>query len=611
MNLSPRNQKVAGYFARYWRSFAVGALFLIATNYLGLQIPRHIGAAIAAMQNGNMAPQAIIAACKDHALLIILFAIGAGVARVISRVTIFNAGRLIEFDVRNELYAHLTRLSPAWFSTIPTGDLTSRVSNDVNFIRLLYAISFLHVVNTLVAYLIALNKMIPLDWSLTLVCLGPFPIILGLSRIIVRALFNQTKVVQAQLATLSSRVQENLSGVAVVRAYAMEPREIKRFRSLNDMFVAENIKLITLRGGLQATMTLLAGIGTLGVLLVGSRRVIHGTLTLGQFVEFNGYVVALAFPTIGLGWVFSVWNRGIAAFDRVFEVFSAPIDIQDHDTPKRLPNGPGPKGEIVFHDVSFSYKPEEPVLRHINMRIEAGSKVAIVGRTGSGKTTLARLMCRMWDPSEGRVTIDGVAWPELSLRETRSEISIVPQDPFLFSMSIRNNVRFGLDALEHDPTLNRDVPSHSLINNETVSQDERVIEALEIAGLRDDLSSFSNGLETLVGERGVTLSGGQKQRVTIARALVMDPRILILDDSLASVDTQTETTILDHLDRIMDGRTSIIITHRFNALLRVDKIFVLDQGQIVETGTHEDLLNAGGIYAELYERQKLQEELEQ
>ena len=391
MQLTPRNARVVAYFRRYWTSFAIGAVFLIATNFLGLQIPRHIGAAIAAMQDGGMTGDAVLEATKQHALYIILFALGAGIARVGSRIQIFNAGRLIEFDVRNELYDHITRLSPAWFGSIPTGDLTSRVSNDVNFIRLLYAISFLHVVNTFVAYIIALNKMIPLDWRLTLVCLGPFPVILMLSRIIVKALFNQTKVVQTQLSTLSSRVQENLSGVAVVRAYVMQEREQAKFSELNDAFVGANIKLITLRGALQATMTLLAGIGTLGVLFVGANRVVEGTLTLGQFVEFNGYVVALAFPTIGLGWVFSVWNRGIAAFDRVFEVLNAPVDIADDEDAQPLPDLDGPRGHIVLRDVDFSYTPGTPTLRNINMDMSYNSCInACIEHTEHKTATLTQ-----------------------------------------------------------------------------------------------------------------------------------------------------------------------------------------------------------------------------
>lgn len=607
MTLSPLNRRILGYFLNYWKGFAIGAFFLLATNFLGLQIPALIGQAIAKMQADGTD---VLDATRQFGLAIIVFAIGAGIARVLSRVFIFNAGREIEFDVRNDLYARLTRLSLGWYGSMPTGDLTSRVTNDVNYVRLLYAITFLHVLNTLTAYVLALQKMVVLDWSLTLICLAPFPAILLVVRQIIKALFNQTKIVQTELSNLSSRVQENLAGCTIVRTYATEDFERTRFQSLNDNFVAQNIRLVTIRGALQAMMSLLAGVGTMVVLLVGSGRVADGTLTLGQFVEFNGYVVALAFPTIGLGWVFSVWNRGVAAFERVFEILEAPIDIADPDQPQILPADLKNRGHIQLKNVDFAYPNGFQALTDINLDIPAGSRVAIVGRTGSGKSTLIRLICRLWDPSSGTVTLDGIPLTELDIRETRSEIGVVPQDPFLFSMSIADNVRFGLDALEFDDTIRRQPPTLSLLGPTSSDQTQRVQEALTIAGLGDDLNAFKEGAQTMVGERGVTLSGGQKQRVTIARALVMDPRILLLDDALASVDTQTETRILDHLERIMDGRTTVLVTHRFNALGRMDRIFVVDHGRIVESGTHDELLRQSGTYAELYENQKLQEELE-
>lgn len=607
MTLSPLNRRILGYFLNYWKGFAIGAFFLLATNFLGLQIPALIGQAIAKMQADGTD---VLDATRQFGLAIIVFAIGAGIARVLSRVFIFNAGREIEFDVRNDLYARLTRLSSGWYGSMPTGDLTSRVTNDVNYVRLLYAITFLHVLNTLTAYVLALQKMVVLDWSLTLICLAPFPAILLVVRQIIKALFNQTKIVQTELSNLSSRVQENLAGCTIVRTYATEDFERTRFQSLNDNFVAQNIRLVTIRGALQAMMSLLAGVGTMVVLLVGSGRVADGTLTLGQFVEFNGYVVALAFPTIGLGWVFSVWNRGVAAFERVFEILEAPIDIADPDQPQILPADLKKRGHIQLKNVDFAYPNGFQALTDINLDIPAGSRVAIVGRTGSGKSTLIRLICRLWDPSSGTVTLDGIPLTELDIRETRSEIGVVPQDPFLFSMSIADNVRFGLDALEFDDTIRRQPPTLSLLGPTSSDQTQRVQEALTIAGLGDDLNAFKEGAQTMVGERGVTLSGGQKQRVTIARALVMDPRILLLDDALASVDTQTETRILDHLERIMDGRTTVLVTHRFNALGRMDRIFVVDHGRIVESGTHDELLRQSGTYAELYENQKLQEELE-
>jgi len=597
ISASVRNRRIALYFRRYLRWFLVGGVFLLATNYLALEIPAHVGRAIEGMQEKNS-----LESIRTHALWIIALAIGAGIARILSRVFIFNAGRLVEFDLRNQLYEHLARLETSWFGKMSTGDITSRVSNDVNFVRLLYAIAYLHVINTVVAYILALNKMIALDWRLTIFCLIPYPIIFLAVRFIIQRLFLQTKVVQTELSKISSRVQENLTGIQVVKTYTLEEREVSRFKLLNDNFVEENIRLVTLRGGLQATMTLLSGAGTLVILIVGASWVVDGTLSIGQFVEFNGYVVALAFPTMGLGWVLAVWNRGIAAFDRILEVLETQPTIDSPAVPTPLPNSKA-LGHIRFENVNFSYG-DVPALTDINLDIPAGSKVAIVGRTGSGKSTLVSLIARLYDPTSGEIRIDGIPLREVDLRKLRAEIGVVPQDPFLFSMTIGDNVRFGLDAQISDPTIDRGLSSME-------SPAAATKEALAIAGLESDLKSFPKGIETEVGERGITLSGGQKQRVTIARALVIDPRILILDDALSSVDNQTEQIILDHLKRIMKDRTTVMVTHRFSALSQVDTIFVMDEGRIVESGSHAVLLEKGGVYSELHEHQRLREQLEQ
>ncbi len=613
---------------RYKGLFLFGAITLLLTNAFTLAIPAYLGKAVqlmrdAAVQGQSTATELNVAQAFEAvrsevvtaAIFIILLAIGAGIFRVFSRTSIFNASRNIEFDMRNELYDKLATLDPQFYASMPTGDVTSRVTNDVTYVRLLYAIAYLHVINAAIAYTIALQKMVVLDLELTIWCMATYPVLLIAVRFVTNALFNQTKVVQTQMASMSTRVQENLSGVNVVKSYSLENREIAEFAEENERFFKENMTLSMARGGLDALVVMMATVGTLVVLILGSKKVIDGSMSLGTFVEFNAYVVAIAFPTIGMGWVFSVWHRGLAAFERTSEILFREPEIKEIPNAKRLCEDDGitPLGHIQFENISFGYNSERTVLHDINIDIPAGSTVAFVGRTGSGKSTLAKLVARLYDPDQGRILIDGTPLTDLALRETRSQIGFVPQDPFLFSMTLGQNVRFGLDALESDDTVDRKAPTRALLKShdgQHLSQEQRVQQAVEVAGLNVDIDSFPNGLETLVGERGVTLSGGQKQRLTIARALLIDPRILVLDDALSSVDTQTESVILDHLDYLMRGRTSIIITHRFNALARVDRIYVLDEGRIVESGTHHELIKSAGLYASMLERQKLREQLE-
>jgi ATP-binding cassette, subfamily B, multidrug efflux pump len=616
-----RNRQLWAYFARYKWWFVVGALFLGLTNMLNLAIPAQIGEAVEVMR-AAAGDTAGLAAARDDLIAIGVFimalAIGGGIARIFSRIFIFNAGRYIEFDVRNEIYQKLGSMSADFFGEMPTGDITSRSANDVTYVRLFYAISFLHIINTAIAYAIAMSRMVDINLTLTLVCLTPYPLLLFGLRYVLDAYRRQTKIVQAQLSDISTKVQENLGGVYVIKSYALEEREKDSFNELNEEFYGKSMKLAVIRGGMQSLMTLVAGVGTLAVLIVGAGMVIDGELSLGAFVEFNSYVVALAFPTIAMGWVFSVWNRGLAAFDRIHEILVREPKIQEPEPDRRrllppIEEGVA-RGGVRLEDVSFRYPDDgEQVLSEVSMDIPAGSSVAIVGKTGSGKTTLVKLISRLYDPDEGSVYIDGEDLTDLALRETRSEIGFVPQEPFLFSMTIGQNVRFGIDALEYDPSIDGQVPDRPLLagdERESISQQERIAQAVEVAGLGPDIAGFKDGLDTLVGERGVTLSGGQKQRVTIARALLVDPRILILDDALSSVDTETEGVILDHLDAIMADRTSIILTHRFNALARVDKIFVIDDGRIVEEGGHEELLARRGVYYQMCKRQQLEESLQ-
>lgn len=617
-----RSEKLWGYFLRYKWWFFFGAIFLVGTNLQKFTIPVYIGWAVELMEqaaSGEFDLTEIRSSLVWAAVVVVLLAIGAAVTRILSRIAIFNPGRYIEFNIRNELYRKLTRLTPAFFDPAPTGDVTSRVTNDVKRIRLFYALTFLHVVNTGVAYAIGIWRMASVDWQLTLLCLAPYPFLLAGILWVGRVLFHQEKIVQAQLSDISSKVQENLGGMSVVKSYTMEGREIDDFEELNEEFFEENLTRAKYQGGLQALVLMVAGVGTVVLLIAGTPRVVSGSLPLGQFVEFNGYVVALAFPTTAMGWVFSIWHRGRAAFDRVLELTAREPELGDPPQEKQvdLPamEAENSVGRVDLDEVTFSYD-DETVLEQIDMHVPAGSTVALVGKTGSGKSTLVKLLTRLYDPDQGTVSLDGAPIDRLPLRRLRSEIGFVPQEPLLFSMTVRQNLRFGLDALEYDPSIDRTAPTGSLFPpgetnlEEPLPQEQRIQQAVDVSGLRPDIDSFADGLDTIVGERGVTLSGGQKQRVTLARALLVEPRILILDDALSSVDTETEQVILDHLDYVMRDRTSFILTHRFNSLDRVDRIFVLDEGRIVERGTHRELVARGGLYSEMYRRQQLQEDMD-
>lgn len=618
-----RRRRLWNYFRPYWKLFVAGAFFLVLTNLMAFSIPFYLGEGIEhlreAVGEDGFDFDAVRAEVIGVSWMIVGLAVGAGIARVFSRITIFNGGRFIEFDIRNALYTHLARLSPSFYGSMPTGDLTSRVTNDVTHVRLLYAITFLHIINTSVAYAIAIYRMAGVDLWLTLICLAPYPILLLGIRKVIYALFLQTKVVQARLSDLSTRVQENLSGIDVIKSYVLEDRESATYGEANDTFFQESVKLAKIRAALHGLIVLIASTGTLVVLIVGSHRVVEGPMTLGSFVEFNGYVVALVFPTIALGWVFAIWHRGLAAFDRVSELLEHEPTLTDPPgTPRTLPDPDDERevGAISLENVTFSYDDETTAIDDISLSIPAGSTVAIVGKTGSGKSTLVKLMARLYDPDEGRIRLDGVPLDKAAIRDLRAEIGFVPQEPFLFSMTIGQNIRFGIDSLAYDPTLDKHPPDTPLLSSagdddRTVTQDERIEEAIDVAALRSDIEGFSEGLDTLVGERGVTLSGGQKQRVTIARALLVDPRILILDDALSSVDTHTERRILDQLDQIMAGRTCVLLTHRFNALRQVDRIFVIEDGRLVEAGTHDELIDRQGVYADMVRRQKLREQFEE
>ena len=521
------------------------------------------------------------------ALLLGIAAVG-GCFRFLMRRLIVGVSREIEYDIRNDFYAHLERLSLSYFQSERTGDIMSRATNDLSAVRMMAGPAIMYSVNTILVFCIAIILMFSIDIRLTLIALMPLPFVSLLVKFFGSAIHRRFEEIQAQLSHMSAVVQEALAGVRVVRAYRQEEFEIERFRIANRTYLERNRGLIQLQGLFYPSLALFLGFGGLLVLWLGSREVVLGQITVGEFVAFNAYLVMLTWPMIAFGWVTNMLQRGMASWKRMLEVFDAVPEITDR--------GGAPveeiKGSIELRELTFAYGDGIPVLCNLSLRVEPGQTLALVGSTGSGKSTLLDLIQRLFDPPPGTVFIDGIDVRDLPLGQLRAAIGYVPQEPFLFSTTLRDNVAFGLaeDA-----------------NTDVVDQSVRT--AITVACLDADVEQFPRGYETTVGERGITLSGGQKQRVALARALTVDPRILILDDALSAVDTYTEERILKGLREVMGQRTSIIVAHRMSTVREADIIAVLDQGRLVEQGTHDELLALNNVYADLYHKQLLEEEL--
>jgi ATP-binding cassette subfamily B multidrug efflux pump len=571
------------YLIRYRARYVVGIACLLATGTLAMSIPYLLKRAVDTLAEGR-APTTVAAL----ALAMIGIAIVQGVVRTFSRFVIFNVGRDVEYDLRNDLFAHLERLPLAFYQRQQTGDLMSRLVNDITAIRMLLGVGFLNLINTPIYYLYAVPIMVSLDWRLTCAALVPYPLVLLFVKRTSRQLMERTLRVQEGLAAMSSKVQEGLSGIHVVQAYVREEAQLEAFRRLNAEFSAQSMALARVRGTIMPVMRAVSTLGTLVVLWYGGRRVIAGALSLGDLVAFIGYLHLLAWPTLALGWMLSIVQRGRAAMQRIEAVLGTEPAIDDRHA---VADGEPPRGAIAFHEVDFAYdtpRNGRRVLSGVSFSLPAGRTLAIVGRTGAGKTTIVDLIPRLFDVSAGRVTIDGRDVRRIPLEVLRRSIGFVPQDPFLFSRSVRDNIRFGVPGAD----------------------EAAVRRAAAVAGLERDIEELPRGYDTVVGERGITLSGGQKQRVTLARALLVDPAILVLDDALSSVDTETERRILGRLRELMRTRTSILIAHRISTVMDADLILVVDGGRVVEVGDHAALLARGGFYAELFQRQRLTEELE-
>lgn len=569
------------YIAPYRGRLAAGVGLLLLTNVLDKSIPWLLQHAVDALVDLDLE------AVRDWALVVIALAAGMWLVRTASRVVVFNIGRDVEYDLRMELLERLHALGSSFFRRMATGDIMSRATNDLGQVRLLVGFGALNVVNSVVAYAGALALMLAISWELTLWAMIPLPLFVLATRSFSRAMFIRSTESQQALGKLAERAQETLAGVRLVRAYGIEDAEVRRFEAANQEAIVASMRLVTIRGLMWPILMGLTSIGTLICIWRGGQMVLDRELTVGQFAAFNAYLGQLVWPTIAFGFMLSVIQRGRASFLRVREVLEAEPEVAEAPAARPIDSA---EGALDVRGLSFAHG-ERKVLDEVSVQVPAGGSLAVVGPTGSGKSTLAALLPRLLPTPPGAVRLDGQDVTELRLRDLRRCVGYAQQDPFLFSTTVARNIGFALD----DP----DAPDAV----------ERIRHAAREAAILDEIETLPDGFDTVVGERGVQLSGGQKQRIALARALLAEPCVLVLDDPLSAVDARTERSILDAVDRAGEGRTLILVTHRVAAAARTERIVVLDRGKVVERGTHDELLRAGGLYARLAARQRIEEEL--
>jgi len=595
------------YLKRYRWGYGAGTLFVFLTQGIWILFPLVLGRAADDLHSGVTRHKLLL-----YAGLLLAIALTKGIFQFLTRWIVIGVSRDIEFDLRNDLFQKLESLSYSYYQRNRTGDIMARATNDLNAVRMLLGPAIMYSANTIVYTAGALAFMIAISPWLTLYTFLPLPAVSVVIQTFGRRIHERFERIQAMFSDISARAQENFSGARLIRAYVQEESEIRLFEAENQEYIRRSLKLVRLMGMLWPTLELMLGCAVVLVLWLGGREVIHGlstfklvtnvgasipgitapavtttlslsgSMSVGQFVAFSTYMMQLTWPIIALGWVINLFQRGTASLIRVNEIMQEQPGIED---------APGAQdrdiqGEVEFRGLNFSYEGKQ-VLHDVNLRVPAGSSLAIVGPTGSGKTTLVSLIPRIYDAEAGTVLIDGRPIREYSLASLRTNIGFVPQETFLFSDRIRENIALGVNA----------------------ATDAEIHAAAEAANIATDIESFPEGYDTMVGERGITLSGGQKQRTAIARALIRNPKILILDDALSSVDTHTEDKILNHLRDVMRGRTTIFISHRVSTVRNADRIAVLHGGRIVELGTHDELLALNGYYSDLYNKQLLEEEL--
>jgi len=570
------------YILKYRRLIFLGILAILLSEFFYVIIPILIGRAVDDLKAGVTFEKLSL-----FASLILGSTILSGIASFFTRQTIIVASRKIEYDMRNDFYRHVQGLHYLYFRDKKVGDIMAYATNDIPAVRNFLGPGIMYSIETTIEFVVILAIMFSMNLKLTLITLIPLPLISYLVYKVGKIVHEKYEDIQEHFGKITTLAQENIAGIRVIKSYVREDYEIEKFRKVNFEYFIKNIKLAKVQSLTYPLMILITGISIILVIWYGGYQVIKGTMTLGQLTSFLIYLGYLIWPMIAFGWIINLTQRAAASMDRLLEVMRVQPQIKDTEETdfsiKQI------NGEIEFKDVWFKYPDSENyVLKGVSFKVEQGQTVGIVGYTGSGKTTLVNLIPRLFDPDKGEVLIDGVNVKKIPLKVLRGSIGYVQQDVFLFSDTVKNNITFGVDGVDED----------------------KIISVAKIAHIYDEVMEFPNKFDTIVGERGITLSGGQKQRVGLARALIKEPKILILDDSFSSVDAYTEEMILKNLKEYRKGRTTIIISHRITAVKDADFIIVLDNGEIVESGTHDELIELGGIYAELYQKQILEEELE-
>jgi ATP-binding cassette subfamily B multidrug efflux pump len=572
-------RRILPYLLKYRRAWIFGLSSLILKDVFGAMLPLVIRSAIDALTSGRS-----LRIITGFALLLLAVSLAKGLFQYWMRLILVGISRDVEYDIRNDLFRKLVTLSPRFFARSQTGDLMARATNDLNAVRMMLGPGVMYWTETSLTFVLAIAVMAWIDWRLMILAIIPAPLVSLNVIFFGRKIHARFEKIQALFSDISSRVQENLSGVRMIRAFAQEDAEMRKFEKLNQGYIKENLRLAKVEGVFDPLLEALIGLTFVAVLWAGGRQVLQHRISVGSFVMFNTYMSILVWPMIALGWVVNLTQRGTASLKRILQIMDEKPDLAAPANPVSLTDI---KGEISFEGVTVDYVSGR-ALGPIDLAIEAGSTVAIVGRTGSGKTTLVNLIPRLMDPASGTVRVDGIDVKGCDPSDLRHLIGMVPQETFLFSATIAENIAFGVE----DAGM------------------QEIRHAAELAGIASDIEAFPNGYETIVGERGLTLSGGQKQRTAIARALIRQPRVLILDDALSSVDTMTEDRILSSLTHVLRGRTVILISHRVSTVRGADEIIVLDRGKVVERGTHEQLVARDGYYASLAQRQALEEALE-